>query len=187
VATKASKAWVLLSGGIDSTACLHFHQKQGFQTLGIFVDCGQPAVEFEREAVSAVSEHYGIAVEELTHRSCRKLSSGEITGRNAFLLFSALVHIGREPGLPASGIHAKTPYFDCSPDFVRITQRIFDGYCDGRVRISAPFLEWDKRQIWEYCLAEGVPLELTYSCERGLKQPCGDCLSCRDLEALRVT
>ena len=189
MSTKASRAWVLLSGGIDSTACLHLQRSQGFQTLGIFVDYGQPAVELEREAVSAVSKHYGIVVEQVTHRSCRKATSeaGEITGRNSFLFFSALMHIGEEAGLLACGIHSGTPYFDCSPEFVRTVQEIFDGYCDGRVQISAPFVAWDKRQIWEYCIAEGVPLEWTYSCERGLKQPCGDCRSCRDLEALRVT
>ena len=63
-------------------------------------------------------------------------------------------------------------------------QSIFDIYKNGLIKIDAPFLTFYKSQIYDYCIKEKVPLNLTYSCELGLKQPCGKCLSCKDLEKI---
>lgn len=39
----------------------------------------------------------------------------------------------------------------------------------------------NKIEVWEYAKSKRVPINLTYSCELGLKQPCGKCPSCKDL------
>ena len=105
-------------------------------------------------------------------------------GRNAFLLFSALMKFKARSGIIAIGVHSGTPYFDCSMSFVQSMQSMFDNYTDGRIRVGAPFIEWTKRDIWNYCNDRQVPLQLTYSCEEGHNSPCGQCLSCRDRDAL---
>jgi 7-cyano-7-deazaguanine synthase len=66
-------------------------------------------------------------------------------------------------------------------------QSSFDLYTDGCIRIGVPFIKWNKRMIWDYCKTKKIPLEITYSCELGQDQPCGQCLSCKDLEALHVS
>ena len=83
--------------------------------------------------------------------------------------------LGSIPGLP---------YYDCTANFISAVQTIVDGQCDGRIRVAAPFLTWTKRQIWDYSVNQQVPIELTYSCEKGQVQACGSCLSCRDREEL---
>jgi 7-cyano-7-deazaguanine synthase len=94
------------------------------------------------------------------------------------------MEFGKRNGIIALGVHAGTPYIDCSQEFIKAIQSTFDDYSDGRIRIGAPFVEWKKQDIWLYCQEKQVPVKLTYSCEKGCKPPCGRCLSCRDRKAL---
>ena len=157
---------------MDSTACVHLYASQGFNVQGLFVDYGQPPRHRERLAADKITGFYGINIQHLAFEPSQQIGWGEIVGRNAFLLFSGLMHIGRRAGVLASGVHSGTSYYDCSPDFFHNVQSIFDGYSSGRIQIAAPFLTWDKREIWNYCMKEKVPIDLTYSCERGDDQPC---------------
>jgi len=177
-------AWVLLSGGIDSSACVSFYMDQGFSTEGVFIDYGQIALPREIRAAESIAEHYRIPLNKFKWSGGQQKKSGFICGRNAFLLFSSLMELPQETGILAIGIHSGTTYQDCSMSFVRKMQGLFDAYTHGRVQIGTPFLKWLKGDIWHYSKSRGVPLTLTYSCERGEDQPCGHCLSCRDLEIL---
>src|SRR5260370_32203116 len=111
---------------------------------------------------------------------------GEIAGRNAFLVLTAMLFNPKHSGAIVLGIHRGTHYYDCQDGFIGDMSRILDGYSDGRVKLAAPFLSWTKDMIWSYCLEHNVPLDLTWSCEVGPTEACGACLSCRDLEALRA-
>lgn len=177
---------VLLSGGVDSAACIDFCQRQGFEVSGLHITYGQPAADCEADAATAIAQHYKIPLSIVRLVGGRTKPEGEILGRNAFLLFTALTEIKAFCSILALGIHSGTPYYDCSSNFILALQSIIDGQCDGRIRIVAPFIEWTKKEIWDYCIEHKVPIGLTYSCERGLDYPCGVCLSCRDLEELRV-
>ncbi len=176
---------VLVSGGIDSTACIDFYLRQDLIVTGFHVSYGQPAAEHEKRSAHAVAEFYGIPLRVMEISGFRAKQDGEIIGRNAMLVFAAVMERQNSHGLVALGIHSGTSYYDCSPSFLDRAQAVVDGYCDGRIRLSAPFLKWTKQEIWDYCHARSIPVHLTYSCEKGLDQPCGCCLSCRDLEALR--
>jgi 7-cyano-7-deazaguanine synthase len=52
---------ILLSGGIDSTACLHFYLGLGRTPFGFFVDYGQSAAAREWQAVCDVASFYNIS------------------------------------------------------------------------------------------------------------------------------
>lgn len=177
---------VLVSGGIDSAACIDFYQRQRLEVSGLHVTYGQAGAHHEAAAARAVARHYRARLTLVRLVGVRPKSDGELLGRNGLLLFTALMELEDESAILALGIHSGTPYYDCSSSFLSTIQALVDGQCDGRIRVVAPFLEWTKKDIWDYCLANRVPIELTYSCERGLEQPCGVCLSCRDLEALRA-
>lgn len=177
---------VLVSGGIDSAACIDFYQRQGFAVSGLHMTYGQAAEHQESTAATAIAHHYKIPLTCVRLAGARPKLDGELLGRNALLLFTALMEIEDLSAILVLGIHAGTPYYDCSSSFIATAQSIVDGQCDGRIRIVAPFLEWTKKEIWDYCLKHQVPIDLTYSCERGLGHPCGICLSCQDLEVLRV-
>ena len=51
---------VLLSGGLDSAACIAFYLDQGFLAHSYFVDYGQVSALREEKAAVDVAKHYGI-------------------------------------------------------------------------------------------------------------------------------
>ena len=151
---------VLVSGGIDSAALLVFYQQQKFSVRALFVDFGQPAAKQELRAVRSVCRHYRVRVSTATVRTRATFSLGEIPGRNAFLIFTATLMNGKEPGVIAIGIHEGLPYYDCGEGFVAAVQAIVDGYSAGSVKIAAPFLKWSKPTIWAFCKKHKVPIHL---------------------------
>lgn len=175
---------VLLSGGIDSSACIQYYQENGFEVEGLFVDFGQLAVSRERKAVTRITKHYNIKSSVLTNKGFPPFRDGEIQGRNLFLVSSALMFLKSRHAIIALGIHAGTNYIDCSELFVQKLNVILDMYSSGKTTLGAPFLSFTKAEIFEYSKIKGLPVELTYSCELGLQQPCGKCSSCKDLRTL---
>jgi 7-cyano-7-deazaguanine synthase len=175
---------ILVSGGIDSAALLAFYLRQRFNVRALFVDFGQPAAKQESRAARAICKHYGVRLSIMTVKSAASFSAGEIPGRNAFLVFAAVLVFGAEPGIIAIGIHEGPSYYDCTEGFLKGIQTVVDGYTAGRVKVAAPFVKWGKQTIWEFCKEAKVPVGSTYSCEQGGARPCGKCLSCKDREAL---
>src|SRR5208337_3225604 len=170
-----SRVLVLISGGIDSTACINYYRDLGFNIEGFFVDYGQKARLKERDCVEKIAEYYKINYKTLTINNPAKLSSGEITGRNGFLIMAALLANPDFAGLFSLGIHSGVPYYDCSKDFIKKMNALMTEYSDGQIKIDAPFIDWDKKMIVSYCQDENVPVPLTHSCENG-DEPCGTCL-----------
>jgi 7-cyano-7-deazaguanine synthase len=177
---------VLLSGGIDSSACVSYYFERGFDVSALFIDYGQSAARQETLAASAVAEHFGIQLHRLQIGRAHIKRDGLILGRNAFLLSCALLECSPQTHLISIGIHSGTNYVDCSPLFVERMQAVFDAYTNGGVRIDAPFIHWMKCDVWNYVRSRGVPIDLTYSCELGSDSPCGICASCRDMEELHA-
>lgn len=176
---------VLLSGGVDSSACVAFYLDKRFDVACLFVDYGHPAAVVEQQAAVAITEHYGVHLQISRINGLPARKSGFVPARNALLVFTALACAEPERGLVALGIHSGTPYPDCTPRFVDACQALADVYAEGRVRIAAPFVTWTKGDIFTYAKKVGVPLDSTYSCEAGGATPCGTCLSCQDLERWR--
>lgn len=178
------QASVLLSGGIDSAACAHFLKSQGMAVEGLFVDYGQKAARLEHIAARAIAEHLSISLSAISCVGPSIHGSGEVIGRNAFLIFSSVVLAGRHAGILAIGIHSGTPYYDCSGAFLSGISCLIGEHTDGKLALIAPFSDWSKKQVFEYFRAAGLPIKATYSCEAGTSEPCAVCNSCRDREAL---
>jgi 7-cyano-7-deazaguanine synthase len=117
-------------------------------------------------------------------RGASGFSTGELIGRNAFLLFSAVFLSRCYSGLIAIGVHGGTSYYDCSPAFICAMGRLINEHTDGALQLIAPFLHWSKKEVFDYFGISGIPIGLTYSCEAGKVPPCGRCASCRDRRAL---
>lgn len=179
-------ALVLLSGGVDSAACLAFYKKLTGSVRALFVDYGQPTRSRERESARRVADYFSVSLDIVDCQGPKTEFSGEIPGRNAFLVFTAMLYGPIQAGVIALGIHFGTPYYDCHDRFTTDITRVFEGYTDGRLVLGTPFLSWTKDLIWDYCLENSVPISLTWSCEVGPEVPCGACLSCRDMEALNA-
>lgn len=176
------KATVLFSGGIDSTSCAHLLKSDGYHVTGLFINFGQAGARMERRAVEALSRHLSITTTIIDLSDPKGFGRGELTGRNAFLIFTALLH-GRCPnGILAIGIHAGTPYYDCSQSFFARIDPLVQECTSGQVSLVAPFLNWAKDDVYSYFLNSGLPIAQAYSCETGTDLPCGECLSCKDRE-----
>ena len=173
----------LMSGGIDSAAAAHFFIAKGYAVRGIFIDYGQAAREQEWLSVQALAATLSITIKKIEFRDAN-FGAGELMGRNAFLVSTAVFLGHVHSGLIAIGVHAGTPYYDCSASFIERMKTIIEEQSNGAVTLTAPFLDWRKPQILTYFKNAGLPLEKTYSCELGTIPPCGSCASCRDREAL---
>lgn len=182
--SRQKKVMVLLSGGIDSSACVSYYLSQSLLVTALFVDYGQKSAKCEIRAAKLISKSYQVPLRVNKLSGGKNFEGGSILGRNAFLLYAGLMNFEYESGLIAIGIHSGTIYWDCSEDFFFLMQKCFKTYSGGCISIDAPFLKWNKREIWDYCMSKKVPLKFTYSCELGKRQPCSQCLSCRDLESL---
>ena len=180
---KKNEALLLLSGGLDSAACLDFLVSNSYKVKCLFINYGQAALKKERSSARKISKFYKSPLQELNLQNIKIKKAGYIQGRNLFLFSTALMVAKFKKGIISSGIHKGTSYLDCSPLFHAKVQEIYDIYTEGRIRVFSPFAEWNKNDIWEYCQQKNVPINLTYSCERGGK-PCGKCLSCIDLKYL---
>jgi 7-cyano-7-deazaguanine synthase len=180
------KAFVLLSGGVDSSCCVAFYRRMGYEVKGVFVDYGQPVNQKEERSAKAIADHYGMSIDVIRCSGPLTDFQGEIPGRNAFLIFAALLYAPQMTGLVALGIHAGTEYYDCSEHFTSGLNDILSAYSSGKVVLTAPFLKWTKQEVYDFCIAHRVPIQLTWSCEVGPADPCGCCLSCKDREHLNV-
>jgi 7-cyano-7-deazaguanine synthase len=175
---------VLHSGGIDSTACIKYYIDRGFEIKTLFIDFGQLAAKKEILAVKRISKYYNISYSILKIKGYKKFNKGLIHGRNAFFLFCAVMKRNYDHGIICIGIHGGTNYYDCSESFFKEISLLIDQSTNGKVLLDAPFLKWDKAEIWEFCKMNKIPIKLTYSCEMGLSRPCGKCQTCKDLKKL---
>ena len=175
---------VLASGGVDSSTLLWLLAEQDLSPSALFVNYGQAAAEAESAAVARVCSAVGAPLRNVQY-SGMSFGSGEIRGRNAYLLHTALIEFPASSGVVALGIHAGTGYADCSPEFVDVMQRSYDFHTGGAINIAAPFLHWTKQQVYALAGQLEIPLEQTYSCESA-SRPCRTCRSCLDRDVLAV-
>lgn len=175
---------ILFSGGIDSTACIHYFLDRGFSPHLLFVDYGQLSSKNEDLASKKISKYYKIPYKKVEVKNKKLHNSGYILGRNALLLTIGLFNFEFNKGLISIGIHRGTNYRDCTLLFINQMQAVFDEYTNGNIIITTPFINFIKPEIFAYCKQNEIPLDLTYSCEIGGEQPCDKCDSCKDLKKL---
>lgn len=175
-------AIVLMSGGIDSTACAHLLKDKGFKVSALFLDYGQVARKPEYDAVKHICDYMNIPLTKEKIFTKANFKEGEIIGRNAFFIFSALMMGHANKGLLAIGVHSGTPYYDCSQPFLKKISDLVSEYTGGKIELIAPFSDWTKNDIILYSKNQDIPLEKTYSCEKGEIPPCKVCVSCTDRE-----
>ena len=174
---------ILLSGGIDSSVALAVAaSRESTRLAALFIDYGQATAGAEAVSSANIARHYGVPHHRLELHGLR-FSGGEIPGRNAFLLHAAMLAVGRIPCVVTIGVHAGTPYRDCTEDFLDVMRRSYEFHSGGTLTLAAPFIDRLKSEVFDLALDLGVPLALTYSCEVD-NRPCHECASCRDREML---
>lgn len=175
---------LLAGGGIDSSVCMGIAAEQRIQCRALHIDYGQRAAEREWSAVKAMAVFYGHEPLQITLTGQRKKHlPGEYIGRNCALVHLALMQMHPDETRIYIGIHAGTNFYDCSQRFYSLCSVLVTEETDSRVSLVAPLLNFTKKEIVELARRLRLPFERTYSCQAGMADPCGTCLSCRDREA----
>ncbi len=204
----ASKAVVLLSGGLDSATALALARRDGFECYALSVAYGQRH-EAELSAAARVAaalgarEHRvmqvdlaGIGGSALTDTSIgvpetptEGIPVTYVPARNTLLLSLALAWaevLGAEDLFIGVNSVDYSGYPDCRPQYIeafaRLAQLATKAGVEGRPwRIHAPLITWSKARIIREGSALGVDYAATVSCYQADAEgrACGKCDSCR--------
>jgi len=205
---KFKKAICLLSGGLDSAACLYFARSQGYRVIALTFDYGQRH-DCELRSAHALAKkiaikHYDVQfampwrgsaltdkavlfhdAKDVEHIS-KRIPNTYVPARNSIFL-SLAASCAEAEGASAIFIGANavdySGYPDCRPAYLKTFEILIKkgtkAGAEGRtIKIFAPLLRLSKKQIVLLALKLGVPIEKTWSCYRGGKKPCGRCDSC---------
>jgi 7-cyano-7-deazaguanine synthase len=200
---------VLLSGGMDSAACLALVTREGAPVDALTLDYGQRHVR-ELRAARALARRYRVRRHEVVTLPLGRLLRSSLTdrrrtiptrptgpgripstyvpARNTIFLAVAL-GFAESRGATSIVIGANAidyaGYPDCRPEFLRAFERLArvatKTGVEGtrRLRVRAPLLAMTKADIVRLGERLGVPWSLTWSCYTGRSVPCGRCDSCR--------
>jgi 7-cyano-7-deazaguanine synthase len=177
------KVVLLSSGGVDSTALLDFYLKRRDLVECLHIQYGQANAISEKRSFGKILEHYAVKGRIIDLGFTPINEEYKINCRNALFVVVA-ASVAKHPARLAIGVHVGSRYYDCSELFIKDCQRMLDGYFSGTVRLEAPFLEFSKYQIINYCKTNKVPTKLTYSCLKQNFPPCGQCPACLDNQKL---
>lgn len=203
---KKPKAVVLLSGGLDSASCLHWAVGKGFHCFALIFAYGQ---RHAKEIVCAkkIAENLKVKskviklhlpwleksslVDEKKKLPFRKLSeitdgnipSTYVPARNLIMLSIASSWadvLGAEALVIGVNSLDYSGYPDCRRQFVSaFNKTVVLGSKLKNFKVLTPLAKFDKAQIVKLALKLKVPLELTWSCYKGGRYPCGKCDSCK--------
>jgi 7-cyano-7-deazaguanine synthase len=193
-------AVVLLSGGLDSATVLYLAQARGFKCQALIFDYGQRHKQEIAQAVKiarASGSDYRILRIDLPWKGSalldkkiqlpKKITSGipvtYVPARNIIFLSFAL---SWAEAIKASaifiGAHAQdySGYPDCRKKFFKAFIKMARAGLAAKhsIKILAPLLNKNKSQIINLGRRLSVPFNLTRSCYRAGKRPCGKCDSC---------
>ena len=171
---------VLASGGIDSTACIHYYMLNGYFVETLHVDYGHAAFEQERHSLMLICDHYGLPYRftKIDGIQWSVHQGDELIGRNLLLAAIGLSAFTARHGLIALGLHDGSNYADCSREFQELLRQLSQLSSRFMIDFDFPFGNWTKSQIVGFCNEHKTPLSLTYSCTQGTAMACGSCSSC---------
>ncbi len=205
-------AVALFSGGQDSTTLLLWARQELQEPLQALSFSYGQRHSVELEAAARIAQKLGIphtildwgpfwerlgvpsalTAAQPIETLAEGLPTSFVPGRNLFFLTAAAVW-GYPRGETTLLIGASevdySGYPDCRGDFLEAAQRAIGLALERPVRILAPFLHWNKAQLWRYVESLGYRefvAEETHTCylgERTRRHPwgygCGQCPACQ--------
>lgn len=189
-----------MSGGLDSSTLL-YKLKLGSFIECMFFDYGQTHIK-ERLAAREICNGLKVKLHEcklpsVFTDSClvgsKPIPSGNsadniVPNRNMVMLSAATAYaIQHDFDAVAIGCNnddAKNGFPDCSKPFLS-AMRDSMRFCHTKpIQLLTPFIEFSmgKKEVIKLAEKLNVPLEKTWSCYKGDKEPCGECGACKAIE-----
>jgi 7-cyano-7-deazaguanine synthase len=195
---RQKQAVVLLSGGLDSAIVLYLAHAQGYLCRCLIFDYGQL---HKKEVIQAVKIAQSLACDyrilkidfpwkgsalldqkiKVPEKIAEGIPATYVPGRNIiFLSFAVSFAQTIKAQAIFIGAHAQdySGYPDCRPEFFKVFTKMAKLGTLANFKIFVPLLHKNKAQIIRLGQKLGVPFNLTWSCYRGAKRPCGKCDSC---------
>lgn len=203
------KAFVLMSGGIDSTTCFHLALRDHGAAIGISIDYGQRhSQEIDHAAATCEAHGQPHHILDLTgiiprtmltdpDHEIPSISYSEIKGvsptyvpfRNGLMLAAVTSFIQGfidnygDEALLYFGAHAEDAagwaYPDCTPEFTGAMANAIYVGTYHKTRLLVPLQYLDKAAIIRLGTDLGVDWTETWSCYKGGQIHCGSCPTCR--------
>ena len=202
----ASKAIVLVSGGMDSCVTAAIAARESDNLAFLHISYGQRTEARERKAFNDIADHYGVkdrldvSIEYLANiggssltdkalevteadLESKEIPTSYVPFRNANMLAIATSWaevIGAERIYIGAVAEDSSGYPDCRPEFYEAFQRTIDTGTkpDTNIEIRTPIIELTKAEIVQKGIKLEAPLQLTWSCYRDEDLACGACDSC---------
>lgn len=186
----------LVSGGIDSSLMAMLAKEEGIIQHPLFVNYGQLGLEKELSACRTIHAELGLPEpiamnlsgfgenisSGLTDREKDVFADAFLPGRNLLLVLAGAAYAYQvNASAVAMGLlNEETHLFPDQTGQFLIQAEAMLSICIGRkIRIIAPLMEFHKSDVIR--LARKYGLTGTYSCHSGLDEPCGVCISCREI------
>lgn len=194
------KSIVLLSGGLDSVVAAAYIKKQGYELIALNFIYGQPKNEIiaaERVAkflnakffkINLDFLNYPSSIPQLNLNDLKNFEKTKESAKNVWiparnLVFCSIAASFAEKfdaQLIVTGFdleEAKT-FPDNSIDFVENFNNVLKFSCLKNIKIFAPLINLNKKEIVKLGLEINAPLNLSWSCYNDFEKPCGKCESC---------
>lgn len=199
------KTVLVYSGGMDSTTLLYKLLKDGDEVVCISFDYGQRHKK-ELRAAAAICKMLKIPHKIINLKQAAGVFSGSaLTSKNInvpeghykdktmrstvvpnrnmiFLALAAAYAVSLKFDRIAIAVHSgdHAIYPDCRPDFIKKMRAATVSANYEKIDIYAPFLNITKTQIAKIGCRLDVPFEKTWTCYKGLRNPCGKCGACTE-------
>lgn len=198
------KAIVLLSGGMDSLVTLYIAKKMGFDAHCLIFDYGQrhkKEIAFAKNIAGKANAEYTILKIKLPWKSSALLDKDikvpenrKINGkydipptyvpaRNTIFLSFALSlaeSIGAMDIFIGANAVDFSGYPDCRPEYFKAFNQLLKKATKAKgIKITAPLLKKTKKEIVKIGRDLGADFNISWSCYKGGKRPCGVCDACR--------
>ena len=193
------KIVVLASGGIDSALMLSMFKQQKHESIPLFFNYGQLALEKEWNACQTICEKMELKPFMMNIEGFGKLPSGLtqshldiyddafLPTRNlTFVTLGAAYAYSNNADVVAIGLLSNPVFPDQTKEFIKNAEISISTSLGKKIHLLAPLIDLDKRDILN--MAKDFPHSSeTYFCHSGTETPCGKCISCRERIAAEAT
>jgi 7-cyano-7-deazaguanine synthase len=201
------KCVIIISGGLDSVVLLHHIAKtyKYDEIYALTYNYGQRLIR-EIDCASYQAATIGVIAHKIvdlsffkdiastsaiTNMNIKVPTANEVVGdaqsatyvpnRNMMMLSIAAAYAESVEAdtvfYGAQGADSTSGYWDASPEFLEAINMVLNLNRKNKIKISAPFIDWDKTAIVQEGIKYGVDFKQTHTCYEGTEIACGRCVS----------
>jgi 7-cyano-7-deazaguanine synthase len=173
---------------------LRLLKKNDCKIFPLFIDYGQLAAKAEWEACQKICNYLDLEPSRIDVSGFGHLIRSGLTDRNLdieedaflpnrnlfFLTVGAAYGYLEAAHVIAIGLLSNPIFPDQTVKFVQETQRAISKALGVNISILTPLISLNKFDTLLLARKYGLPLNDTYSCHSGNKEPCGHCISCKE-------